>query len=144
MKLEIKYKELSNVINLLDKLKLRGLKSVHRTRLSRKLTEELERVVKEQLEIQKEYFEVDEDGNPIIDLDKCKDKDGYLKTMDEFTNECVVIDSGDSQVMLKSVKNAIEESDLELDGKEAYTFEYLYTQFEKMDDSSSKEKSEED
>lgn len=144
MKLEIEYRQLSHVINLLDRLKLKGLKSIHRTRLSRKLQEELERVAGEQLEIQKEYFELDENGNPIIEEDKCKNEKEYLETMNKFLQEKVIIDSGDSQVMLKSVKNAIEECDLELDGREAYTFEYLYTQLEKMDDSSSKENSEED
>lgn len=145
MKLEIKYSELTNVINLLDRLKLRGIQSIHRTRLSRKLTDELNRVAEEQIELQKEYFdEVDENGLPVVDLKKCKDKDEYLKAMQKFLNETVIIDSEESQTMLKSVKEALETSDLELSGKDAYTYEYLYTQLEKTDDSSSEEKSERD
>lgn len=127
MELRIKYLELANVINILDKLKAKGLKSIHRTRLSRQLGEELERVGKEQKEIQKEYFELDENDEPIIQDDKCKNPEEYVKTMDEFVNEVVVIDSGDSQVMLRSVKETLEESEIEWDTREAYTYEYLYT-----------------
>lgn len=35
--------------------------------------------------------------------------------------------------MLKSVKSSLEESDLELEGREAYVFEYLYTRLEDGD-----------
>lgn len=141
MKLEIEYRQLSHVINLLDRLKLKGLKSIHRTRLSRKLQEELERVAGEQLEIQKEYFELDENGNPIIEEDKCKDEKEYLETMNKFLQEKVIIDSGDSQVMLKSVKSSLEESDLELEGREAYVFEYLYTSLEDIETNTEEEAS---
>lgn len=139
MKLEVKYADLADVINLLDKLKLKGLKSIHRTRLSRKLGEELERVGGEQKEIQKQYFELDEAGEPIIEDEKCKDKDEYLKTMQEFINEKVVIDSGDSQVMLKSVKKALEESEIEWSSREAYTYEALYTALGEDKDETSEE-----
>lgn len=130
MKLEIEYNQLANCINVLDKLNLKGLKSIHRTRLSKKLSETLQRVVEEQTEIQKEYFELDEEGNPITDDEHCKDREGYLKTMDEFTKERAVIDDGDSQVMLRSVKQSLEESEEEWEGREAYAFEYLYTALE--------------
>lgn len=129
MKLEIEYNQLANCINILDKLPLKGLKSIHRTRLSNKLTEVLQRVSNEQTEIQKEYFELDEEGNPKIDneLKYCKDKEAYSKTMTDFVTEKAVIDDGDSQVMLKSVKKSLEEADVEFDGREAYAYEYLYS-----------------
>lgn len=133
MKLEIEYRELANCIHVLDKLTLKGLKSIHRTRLSKDLTEILQRAGEEQLEIQKEYFELDEEGNPIVDDEHCKDREEYLKTMSDFTSEKAVIDSGDSQVTLESVKKSMEDSEESWEGQEAYAFEYLYTALENGD-----------
>lgn len=127
MKLEIEYIQLANSINVLDKLKLKGLPSIHRTRLSKQLGGILERVGQEQLELQKEYFETNDNDEPIMKDDKCKDKEGYEKAIDTFIKERAVIDSGDSQVALKSVKNALETSEVEFDGRDAYSFEYLYS-----------------
>jgi len=42
MKLTIENIKLANSINILDKLSLKGLKSIHRTRLSKQLTEKLQ------------------------------------------------------------------------------------------------------
>lgn len=129
MKLEIEYIQLTNSINILDKLKLKGLPSIHRTRLSRQLGEILDRVGAEQLELQKEYFEVDENGEPILEDEKCKDKEGYEKAMKDFVREKAIIDSGDSQVALKSVKASLETSEELWDSREAYAFESLYSGF---------------
>lgn len=130
MRLEIEYRNVVDVINLIDKLKLKGIQSIHRTRLSRKLQERLEGIAEEQLEIQKQYFDVDKDGNPIVDMEKCKNTDEYVKTMSDFVSEKVVIEDSESQTMLKSLKESLENSDIEWSSKEAYTFEYLYTQLE--------------
>jgi hypothetical protein len=135
MKLEIGYRELSGVISVLDKLKLNGLKSVHKTRLARQLREHLDRIAEEQLEIQKDYFELDEDDMPIVKNETCKDIKGYNEEINKFLDEKVVIDSGDSQVMLKSIKNSLEESDVEWENRDAYSHEYLYTALEKGDQS---------
>ncbi|PAV30181.1 hypothetical protein CIL05_06855 [Virgibacillus profundi] len=139
MKLKIEYVQVANCINVLDKLSLKGLKSIHRTRLAKELSEKLTRIVEEQKEIQKEYYELDEDGNPIIEDKKCKDKEEYLKTMGEFTKEKIVIDSGDSQVILKSIKQSLEESEVEWNGRESYAFEYLYSALSDEKDAKKKE-----
>lgn len=144
MKLEIENGQIVNCINVLDKLSLKGLKSIYRTRLSKELTKKLERVGEEQTEIQKDYFELDEEGNPKVtnDLKHCKDVEGYNETMKQFIEAKVVVDGGDSRVMLESVKNSLEETDEDFSGKDAYAFEYLYTQLEegsKADDSDNSE-----
>ncbi|WP_373892789.1 DUF1617 family protein [Virgibacillus sp. CBA3643] len=130
MKLKIKYNRLSESIDVLDKLKLKGLKSIHRTRLSKILVDKLNEVAKEQVELQKQYCDLDEEGNPIVGEDSIKDKEGYQKAMAEFVNEETVVDSGDSQVLLKSIKSSLEESDDEFSGREAYAYEHLYTAIE--------------
>lgn len=142
MKLEIENKELANCISVLDKLALKGMKSIYRTRLSKKLSSILQRVVEEQREIQKEYFELDDNGNPIIDDEHCKDIDGYVNTMKELTSEKAIVNDGDSQVMLKSVKQSLEDSEDTFSEEEAYGYEYLYTALENAGKDEGKEKSE--
>lgn len=130
MKLEIEYYQLVECINILNKLKLKGLDSIHRTRLAKQLSEILQRVGEEQTDLQKEFYEVDEKGEPILEDDKCKDKEGFDKAIKEFVREKAIIDSGDSQVALKSVKASLEQSEELWDSREAYAFEYLYSAFQ--------------
>src|SRR5699024_2598187 len=71
---------------------------------------------------------LDDEGNPkVIDgkLD-LKDEEEFKDVIIEFYKEKVIIDSGDSQVMLKSVKQSMEETDVEFKGEEAYQFADWY------------------
>lgn len=132
MKLEIENIKINKVIDILDKLVLTGLKSIHRTRLSQKLTEKLQRVVEEEKEIRKEQCHLDEKGNPKLKEDNSldvKDITEFNKVMSEFYTEKVIVSSDEDQVMLKSVKESLENSDTELNGEEAYSFEHLYSGF---------------
>ena len=128
MKLKIDNIKVVGAIKILDKLPLKGLKSIHRTRLSEQLQEHLKRIFKEEEKLRKEYCYLDDEGNPkVIDgkLD-LKDEEGFKEVITEFYKEKVIIDSSDSQVTLKSVKKSIEESDVEFKGEEAYQFADLY------------------
>ena len=128
MKLKIDNIKVGGAIKILDKLPLKGLKSIHRTRLSEQLQEHLKRIFKEEEKLRKEYCYLDDEGNPkVIDgkLD-LKDEEGFKEVITEFYKEKVIIDSSDSQVTLKSVKKSIEESDVEFKGEEAYQFADLY------------------
>src|SRR5699024_2033295 len=125
MKLKIDNIKVGGAIKILDKLPLKGLKSIHRTSLSEQLQEHLKRIINEEDELRKEYCHLDDEENP-------KEIDGKLDLKDEedviieFYKEKVIIDSGDSQVMLKSVKQSMEETDVEFKGEEAYQFADLY------------------
>ena len=132
MKFKIENIRLSGAIQVLDKMPLKGLKSIHRTRLSEKLQEELQRVAKEEKALRKEYSNLDENGEPIVIDGKLdlKDEDGFRDALTEFYKEEVIIDSGDSHVMLKSVKRSLEECEVEWDGKDAYSFADLYDAIE--------------
>ena len=132
MRLEIENIKLVESINILDKLSLKGLKSIHRTRLSKQLQEKLQRLSEEEKELKKEHCNLDENGEPIVvdgQLD-IKDIALFKETMQEFYTEKVVIDGGDNQVVLKSVKASLEESEIEWEGKQAYAFADLYEAFE--------------
>ena len=128
MKLKIDNIKVGGAIKILDKLPLKGLKSIHRTRLSEQLQEHLKRIFKEEEKLRKEYCYLDDEGNPkVIDgkLD-LKDEEGFKEVITEFYKEKVIIDSSDLQVTLKSVKQSLEESDVEFKGEEAYQFADLY------------------
>lgn len=132
MKLKIENIKVGGAIQVLDKMPLKGLKSIHRTRLSEKLQEELQRVAKEETEIIKEYAKLDDEGQPQITKDgrvTFKDEEG-LKEFTKHRKEEVIIDSGDSYVMLKSVKRSLEDCEVEWDGKDAYSFADLYDAIE--------------
>lgn len=131
MELKIKYGKIVDCINLLDQLKLSGIKSIHRTRLSKKLSEKLQDVAEDEKKLMEDYSDKDEDGNAIINDDKYQinDMDGLVNAKEELFNEDFVIDDSDSQKMLETVKTALENDETEWQGKEAYTFEYLYSAF---------------
>lgn len=131
MKLEIENIQIVEAINVLNKLKLKGLKSIHRTRLANKLIEKLQQLQKEEKELKEEFSNKDEEGNPIIKDGKydIKDFEEFRKAMEEFYKEKTVIDDSDLQVTLRSVKQSLEESEIEWDGKEAYAYAALYEAF---------------
>src|SRR5699024_12298949 len=102
-------------IKILDKIQLKALKTINKTRLSEQMQEQLKRIINEEKELRKEYCHLDDEGNPkVIDgkLD-LKDEEEFKDVIIEFYKEKVIIDSGDSQVMLKSVKQSMEETDVE-------------------------------
>lgn len=131
MKFEIENIKISDAINILNKLKLKGLKSIHRTRLANKLIEKLQRVVDEEKKLKEEYSNKDKDGKPIVKDGKydIENMDEFQKVIEEFYKEKVVIDDGESQVTLRSVKQSLEECEIEWEGKEAYAYAALYEGF---------------
>ncbi|RWR06758.1 hypothetical protein QNH23_06525 [Siminovitchia fortis] len=120
MKIEIENSNLVRVINFLDSLSLKGMKSIHRTNLSRKLMEKLKTVGDNEKQLREEL----------------KDEPEKLKEeLEKFFKERVVIDGGDSQTMLQSVKSVIkslvaEDSEYEFKDNDAYALACLYDQFE--------------
>ena len=132
MKLSIENIKVNGALAVLDKLSLKGLKSIHRTRLSNQLVEHMKRIIDEEKELRKEYSNLDDEGEPIVIDGKLdlKDEQGFKDAITEFYKEKVIIDSGDSQTTLKSVKQSLEQSEEEWQGKEAYDFADLYEAFE--------------
>jgi tRNA uridine 5-carbamoylmethylation protein Kti12 len=134
MKLTIENIKLSGVIGVLDKLAVVGLPSVHRTRLSNQLIEKLKQVVEEEKKLKESYAKKDDDGEAIIIDGKYEFEDGnqdkLAKDLEDFYKEKVVIDSGDNPTYLKSVKKALEESQVAWSGQQAYDYAYLYEAFE--------------
>lgn len=118
MKLEIPNKNLIQVINFLDGIPLKGLKAIHRTNLSLKLQGKLKLVSENERQLHK---------------DLKNDKEKLRQELEEFLNEKTIIDDGDSQVMLRTVKNVVvdlvesEKEDFKND--DSYAVTILYEQF---------------
>lgn len=132
MQVSIENIKVASAIGVLDKLELRGLKSIHRTRLSKLLTEKLKKIAEEEKKLKESYAAKDKKGEPIVKEGKynIEEKDKLQKDLEAFFYEKIVIDGGDNQVFIKSVKQSLEESEIDWVGKEAYAYADLYNAFE--------------
>lgn len=140
MQVKIQYSQLAHAINFLAAMPLKGLKSINRTRFQNLLQERLKQVAEEEVALIKEHA-----GTEIVDGKEepmrkengdfaIEDVPAFKKEQDEYFKQHYVVEGGDSQVMLQSVKKALEEYDGELSGKEATAYEHLYTAFEQVQD----------
>jgi len=119
MKIEIENMHVVRVINFLDSFPLKGLKSIHRTNLSRLLQEKLKVIAENEKQLMEELKD---------------DKDKLMEELEKFHKEKVVIDGGDSQAMLQAVKSVIKEivekEEMEFSRDDAYALACLYEAFE--------------
>ncbi|WP_062323685.1 DUF1617 family protein [Halolactibacillus sp. JCM 19043] len=136
MQLKIDNIKLSGAIQILDRLELKGLKSVHRTRLIRLLSDKLKNVAEEEKKLKESYAAKDDEGKPIIIDDKydIEETEKLQVDLEAFFNEKVVIDGGDNQVTIKSVKQSLEECDIDWSGQQAHDYANLYEAFEGGDE----------
>lgn len=127
---------LKQSIDLFFNLPLKGKQSRHRTKFIKLLREQLKEVEEQRKQLNEEFAKKDEEGNPII-------KDGYyvIGDMDEFRkeynelmNEELVIDGGNHQEMLITIKAILLNCDEYFSGEQAEVYNYLCEQFEKGED----------
>jgi len=135
MKVEIKYLYLNGAIELLYSMSLQGKLSRHRSRIIKVLRERLAEVGGEEIELMKEYAELDESGESKLNeqgvpvIDKSKIQELNEKKMELF-NECMVIEGGDMKETLETVKDLLLDYQGEISGQTAEIYDYLCTQFE--------------
>lgn len=142
MQVKVQYKYVIEVINFLSEISLKGKQSIHRTRFIKLLSEKLKQISEEELELIKEFTGTDDNGNPNKNEDgnfAIDDINEFKKQQNDYLSDFYVIEGGDAHGMIKTMKGIIENYDKEVSGKEADTFEHLYTAFE-----NSKEKGEEE
>lgn len=135
MEVRIKYNQLIDSVNFLTGIKLKGKKSIHRTRFVKALTEKLKQVSEEELALIKEYAHLNEEGEPVQEEGnyKMKDAKGFKAAQTEYMKEDFVIEGGDAHGMLKTVKDILENYDEEVNDNDAFAFEHLYTAFENIE-----------
>ncbi|TFH58368.1 hypothetical protein [Peribacillus frigoritolerans] len=141
MQVKVQYKYVIEVINFLSEISLKGKQSIHRTRFIKLLSEKLKQISEEELQLIKEFTGTDDNGNPNKNEDgsfAIDDINEFKKQQNDYLSDFYGIEGGDAHGMIKTMKGIIENYDKEVSGKEADTFEHLYTAFE-----NSKEKGEE-
>jgi len=138
MQVKIKNHLLEQSIGLLFNLSLKGKQSRHRTKFVKQLNERLQEVAEQEKEVIKENCHLDDEGNPKTINDgktyDVKDMDALVKDKQELLNEEMVIDGGDSQSMLMTIRTVLDECDKEFSGQEAVLYEYLCEQFKVDED----------
>src|SRR5690625_2746756 len=91
--MKIKNKDLIHVINFIDGLGIKGLKSIHRTNISNKLKEKVDSLQKAQQQLQEEYK---------------TDKKGQQEELRKLIESHVTVDDTDSKVEMYSIKSAVK------------------------------------
>lgn len=115
--MKIKNKDLVHVINFLDGLGVKGLKSIHRTNISEKLKGKLDAFTKSQKQLQEEYKD---------------DAEGLQREFTKLLEQYNTIDDTDSKVEINSLKSVIkplvaEDSEHEFKDGDAIGVATLYT-----------------
>lgn len=97
------------------------------------MSERLEEYQEDLKELLKEHCNLDEKGEPIVKEDNTfdvKDIDAFIKDRKELDEEEIVIEGGDYQDMLKTVKEILMNCDREFSGQEAMIYDYICERFE--------------
>lgn len=138
MKVKIQNQKISETINFLFDIPLKGKQSRHRTKFINELSDTLKEVAKEEYEIRREHCNLDEEGNPKkIENDTkwdIKDLDAYSKDIKEFLEEERTFTGGNVTGVLKTVKDILLNYDGELSNQRAVLYDYLCDQFEQQEE----------
>ncbi|GAA5416190.1 hypothetical protein Pryu01_01222 [Paraliobacillus ryukyuensis] len=136
MQVTIKNAHLGQATSLLFDLALKGKQSRHRTKFIKLLAERSKEVEEQRKQLAEEHANKDGGDKPIIKDEKydIADQEAFQKDIQELYEEEIVIEGGDHQDMLKTVKWALDECDKAYSGKEAVIYDYLCDQFEEGDD----------
>lgn len=137
MQIKIENQKLGQIIDLLFNLSLKGKQSRHRTKFIKLLSERLNEVAEQEQELLKEHCHLDDNGRPkTVDEGQrydVKDLDAFAKDKQELYEETMVIDGGDAQGMLQTVKKVLFDCEKEFSGQEAVAYDYICEQFEEAE-----------
>ncbi|WP_112181372.1 DUF1617 family protein [Paraliobacillus zengyii] len=135
MQVTIKNAQLGQATSLLFDLNLKRKQSRHRTEFIKILAERSKKVEEQRKQIAEEHSKKDDEGKAIINDDRydIEDQKAFKEDYQELLDESLIIEGGDAQGMLKTVKKVLDECDKEFSGQEAVVYDYLCEQFEKGD-----------
>ena len=138
MQVRIKNESLGQAISLLFDLPLKGKQSRQRSKFIQALDERLKEVAEQEQELLKEHCHLDEEDKPKIKNNgqewDVKDVVAFRKDKVELLEEGLVIDGGDHEDMLKTVKTVLFDCEKEFSGQDAQIYDYLCDQFEESDE----------
>jgi len=148
--IEFQNSELTGLANVLGGFKLKGKASLGRSVLIRKFAKKQEEVNDDLIDIQKKYFETDEDGSlrvlkgsngKLVPKSELADKNDPKKLgskaakeledeIKDLNNETSIIDFSEYSPRFKALKVALEDYPYELESNSAIAYERVYDQLE--------------
>ncbi|MGQ0478104.1 Prophage protein [Lactiplantibacillus plantarum] len=148
--IEFMNSEITGLANILGEFKLKGKASLGRTVLIRKFSKKQEEINDDLVDIQKKYFETNEDGSlrvlkdsegKLIPKSELADKDDPKKLgakaakelddeIKDLNNEVSIIDFSEYSPRFKALKAALEDYPYELESDSAIAYERVYDQLE--------------
>jgi len=148
--IEFQNSELTGLANVLGGFKLKGKASLGRSVLIRKFAKKQEEVNDDLIDIQKKYFETDEDGSlrvlkgsngKLVPKSELADKNDPKKLgekatkeldddIEDLNNEVSIIDFSEYSPRFKALKVALEDYPYELESNSAIAYERVYDQLE--------------
>lgn len=126
--------KLAPIINLLFDLPLKRTQARHRTKFMMILQKHFEEYQQDYQDLLKEHCHLDEEGNPIMKDDNTpdiKDMQAFLEDKKKLDEEEVVVEGGNVQEILKTVKEVLLNCDKEFQGYDSIIYDYICDQFEK-------------
>lgn len=136
MELYVKNNQLAEFINLLYKLKLKGKQSRHRSKLLNLLGAQLKEREESEAALRVEHCNLDTEGNPqTIETERGMiwdviDKPAFEKDVVDLMNESIVITGPHHTETIRTVAEALFETEEEFAGLEAATYDTLCELFE--------------
>lgn len=139
MQIKIKNKELTNVVQFLENLTMKGKQSIARSRMLQILEKKQKEFAEDRKSIVIAYAEKDDKGEAIIKADgtyelSTKSNAEASKEIADLLEEDAVIDYGEYSSRLNDLEKIIIEFDDEVSGNVAQGFFVLVTAFENKEE----------
>lgn len=135
MKLKLTGKYLAPIDKLLFDLKIKGSKETRsRSKLKKLVMRKLKEYQEDQRELLEKYAEKDKDGNP-----KTSEQGNYIipsnqkelqEELNELGEEAAVIEGGEYVNHISTMKEVLENIDIELSGVQAEAYDHLLDAYE--------------
>ncbi|PKR79180.1 hypothetical protein CEY16_05385 [Halalkalibacillus sediminis] len=136
MQLKLPNRMVTQAINLLSNLSLKGRSSRHRSKVIKALNEQVKEIVEQEHVLIKEHCYQDDKGNPKRTSDgkgyHVKDVEIFSKDMNELHQEEYILEGENMTEPLKTIGHVLLNSEEEWKGQEAEAYDYLCEQFEEQ------------
>ncbi|SFH68537.1 DUF1617 family protein [Pisciglobus halotolerans] len=143
--IKLENKSIVPVFNFLQSVNLKANKASRgRTQFSKRLEEKNKEFNEALDEIRKEYFEIDENGELIIENDKYIYKDESQETevnekIKELNEEKFEIHFGEYSTKYENLFTALDNLEIELSGQDAFAYNELMDAYEANEDKEEEE-----
>lgn len=134
MTIKLQYKHLKGAADfLLNDVGAKGKKNIHRMRVVKALQEQLKKFAEEEVQLLKEYVEVDDNGDLVTENGNFKvvgNAKEFNKQQQEMFDEYFVLDDSNLASALETVQKLVNDFNKELYGQAAEMHYILVEAFE--------------